>query len=99
MLAAMQFHAAPPAQPKTTIRIRVRLFAQYGELAGTDVATVELPSDGTVADAVAAVRAQAANGSLIPQRPLAAVNLTHVLPDHRLADGDELALFPPLAGG
>lgn len=94
----MQFHAATAA-PRTSIRVRVRLFAQYAELVGSDLATVELPPDATVADAVSALRRHVANGHLLPQRPLAARNLAHVLPDQRLADGDELALLPPLAGG
>jgi molybdopterin converting factor small subunit len=94
----MQFHAAPAAPP-TTIRVRVRLFAQYAELVGSDLAAVDLPPNATVADAVSALRRQLANGHLLPPRPLAARNLAHVLPDQPLADGDELALFPPLAGG
>ena len=95
----MQFHAAPPSPPVPAIRVTVRLFARYAELVGADAVAVELPRDATVADAVAAVRRQAKNGPQLPERPLAALHLTHVLPDQRLSDGDELALLPPLAGG
>jgi molybdopterin converting factor small subunit len=38
-------------------------------------------------------------GEQIPPRPLCAVNLTHAGLDTRLAEGDEVALLPPLAGG
>lgn len=95
----MQFRVASAAKPSATIRVTVRLFAQYAELVGADAVPLELPPGATVADAVLAVRRQGANGLQLPQRPLAAVNLAHVLPDHPLTDGDELALLPPLAGG
>ena len=95
----MQFPAASLPEPGTTIQVTVRLFAQYAELVGADAATVELPSGATVADAVAAVRRQLKNGRKLPARPLAAVNLAHVLPDQPLSHGDQVALLPPLAGG
>ncbi len=95
----MQFRVTSPTETVTTIRVTVRLFAQYAELIGTDAVAVELPPGGTVADAVAAVRRQAKHGQKLPERPLAALHLTHVLPDQRLSDGDQLALLPPLAGG
>lgn len=77
----------------------MKLFAQYAELVGTPSVELDLPEGATVADAVAALRRHSANAALLPQRPLAALNLEHVLPGRRLADGDELALLPPLAGG
>jgi molybdopterin synthase catalytic subunit len=95
----MQFRVAPQTDPTTAITVTVRLFAQYAELAGTETITVELPQGAAVADAVAAVRRQVRNGQKLPARPLAAVNLAHVLPDQPLADGDQVALLPPLAGG
>jgi molybdopterin synthase catalytic subunit len=95
----MQFRLAPQTDPSTAIKVTVRLFAQYAELAGTETLTIELPPGANVGDAVAAVRRQVKDGQRLPTRPLAAVNLAHVLPDHRLADGDQVALLPPLAGG
>lgn len=95
----MEFRVASPAASGTAIRVTVRLFAQYAELTGSNAVALELPAGATVADAVAAVRRQATNGEQLPTRPLAAVNLAHVLSDRRLSDGDELALLPPLAGG
>jgi len=97
----MQFHAASSAPSASPARIRVtlKLFAQYGELAGVQQLELELPPDATVADAVAALKQQVPAATGLPERPLAARNLTHVLPTQRLTDGDELALLPPLAGG
>ncbi len=81
------------------VSVRCRLFARYAEVVGVHDLTLDLPRGATVADAVACVRNRVHNGHLIPVRPLAAVNHAHVLPDHVLAEGDELALLPPLAGG
>lgn len=94
----MQFRAASPAPPAGAIRVTVRLFAQYAELMGTDAVAVELPPGATVGDAIAAVRRQG-RGDRLPARPMAALNLAHVLSSQRLSDGDQLALLPPLAGG
>lgn len=95
----MQFRTAAPPTAHPTIRVKMRLFAQYAELLGIQQWDVELPEGATVADAVSALRRQMPAAAQLPQRPLAARNLTHVLPTQRLADGDELALLPPLAGG
>lgn len=81
------------------MRVRVRLFAALVEAAGTDVLDLELPAGATVRAAleaaggrVPAVRRYA--GSL-----LAAVNMEYVALAHPLADGDEVALIPPVSGG
>ncbi len=95
----MQFRVAAPPTSPTTIRVTMKLFAQYAELLGAQRVDLELPEGATVADAVAALRRQAPGGSQLPERPLAALNLVHVLPNQRLSDRDELALLPPLAGG
>ena len=89
----------PTATTPGTMTVGVRLFARYSEVSGTEHVSLLLPVGATVADAVDEVRARIPNGNLLPQRPLTAVNLEHVRGDHRLSDGDELALLPPLAGG
>lgn len=95
----MHFRPAVSAPPDATIHVTLKLFAQYAELLGAAAIPLELPRGATAADAIAAVRRTSTNGHLLPERPLVAVNLAHVLPDQRLTDGDELALLPPLAGG
>ena len=87
------------ANANGTIAVRIRLFARYSEVTDTESVSLQLPAGATVADAVGQLRAQIPNGGLLPKRPLAAVNLEHVLADRELQDGDELALLPPLAGG
>lgn len=82
----------------TALRVRCRLFGRYAELAGVAELDLTLPRGATVARVVDTVRARVAPGA-IPLRPMVAVNLEHALADRRLADGDEVALLPPLAGG
>ena len=79
--------------------MRCLFFARYAELIGTDATDLAFEGDATVADAVRTLRATVPNGSTLPERPLVAVNRVHALYDRQLADGDEVALLPPLAGG
>ena len=60
---------------------------------------MELAEPATVGDAVKLLRKRVPNGRLLPEQPLVAVNLEHVLAETPLREGDELALLPPLAGG
>ena len=80
------------------MQVRVLLFAQYRDAAGTDQLTFELPPGSTAADAVAHLRATAA-GPLIPEKPVVALNMTYASLADVLNEGDELALLPPVAGG
>ena len=82
-----------------SLTVRCRLLARYAEIAGQEEVTLELPRPSTVLDAVRFLRARIPNGSLLPERPLVAVNLEHALATAQLNDGDELALLPPIAGG
>ena len=91
----------PLDRPATggTLTIHCRLLARYEEVVGQGEVTLELPRPSTVLDAVRFLRARVPNGSLLPERPLVAVNLEHALPSATLNDGDEMALLPPIAGG
>jgi molybdopterin converting factor small subunit len=81
------------------IEVHCRLFARYAELVGTDRTTLRLLPAATVADAVRELRERLPGGKALPERPLVAVNQAHARATQPLADGDELALLPPLAGG
>jgi molybdopterin converting factor small subunit len=87
-----------PAPITQIVNVRVLLFASYADRLGLDSVRVALPALATVADALEHVRSLP-GGERIPPRPLCAVNLAHARLDTRLAEGDEVALLPPLAGG
>jgi MoaE-MoaD fusion protein len=81
------------------MRVTVRLFARQRELAGWRLRTLELPDSATVAQAWDRLLAELP--ALEPGRESVrfARNTTYVDGDVRLADGDELAIIPPVAGG
>lgn len=78
--------------------IRVRLFARYAELLGTD--SVVLPANGptTAGEVLARIRAMPGGGDL-GASTLIAINLKQAALDSRVLPGDEVAVLPPLAGG
>lgn len=80
------------------MHIAVRLFASYREAAGTGRLQLDLPLGSTARDAVEAVTAlhPVLVGSA---KALVARNLDYVESDAPLADGDEIALIPPVSGG
>ncbi|UCG85034.1 MAG: MoaD/ThiS family protein [Gemmatimonadota bacterium] len=86
-------------QSPSSISVRCRLFARYAEIVGQDEVTLSLQRDATVAQAVAVLRQSVPDGARLPEQPMVAVNQEHALAGQVLADGDEIALLPPLAGG
>ena len=83
--------------------IHVLFFARIREQLGC--ASLDVPFSDQV-NTVAALQAAltAEHGELWDEvlghdNVISAVNQTMVEPDHALADGDELAFFPPVTGG
>ena len=79
--------------------IRVLFFARYAEMVGRSDATLDVALPATVGDVVRRVRRELPGGTALPETPLAALNAAHVGLDAPVADGDEVALLPPIAGG
>jgi molybdopterin converting factor subunit 1 len=81
------------------VAVRARLFARLREQAGTDLETIELPAQSTVADVYRALRR--AHPSLEPSQDAvrAALNQEFADWDEIVADGDEVAFIPPVSGG
>jgi molybdopterin synthase catalytic subunit len=80
------------------VRVIVRLFASYREAAGVGHIPLELADGATARDAIRAVLRQhplVAEGRQL----VIARNREYVGVDAPLADGDELALIPPVSGG
>ena len=79
--------------------VTVRLFAGLREHAGAGTVARRLGGGATVADAIAQLRAGALAGLPDNAPFVAAVAREYVREDHPLAEGDELALVPPVSGG
>jgi molybdopterin synthase catalytic subunit len=81
------------------VKVRVRLFASFAEIAGFRERELDVPEGATAGDVLAILR----RGPLVvlPERsrPLLAVNRHHVAPDQPVVSGDEIAIFPPVSGG
>ncbi|MEO8430209.1 MAG: MoaD/ThiS family protein [Acidobacteriota bacterium] len=79
--------------------IRLLFFASFRDVAGRDGEERDIPA-GTLVSAlwrelVGEMPALARTGAMPP----AAVNCEYTSPDTVLADGDEVAFLPPVAGG
>ncbi len=74
------------------MKVKIKLFATLRQF-GPDEQEVILPDGATVQDAITLIN--------LPERIplLKIVNGEHRPPAYSLKDGDELALFPPIAGG
>jgi molybdopterin synthase sulfur carrier subunit len=82
--------------------IRVRYFASLREAVGTDEETLPPEQAGTVAEIRARLRERGGAWAETlddRRRVIAAVNQQMARPDTAVADGDELAFFPPVTGG
>jgi MoaE-MoaD fusion protein len=81
------------------VRVRVRLFAVQRELAGTREVPLDLPEPATVDDAWMAL--VALHPALAPGRASVrfARNGAYADAATALADGDEVAMIPPVSGG
>ncbi len=76
------------------MNVSVRLFAALRERAGTSALDLELPDGARVRDALARLAELAPGTSLVM-----AINREYADADALLAEGDELALIPPVSGG
>lgn len=83
--------------------VQVLYFASLRERAGRSEEQLALPPGvATVAALAAWLRARDAAGAAAfanPQLVRAAVNQDYAAPDTPVADGDEVAFFPPVTGG
>ncbi len=80
------------------MRVVVRLFASYREAAGVGRMELDVPAGSTVKDVIYRILRDhplVAEGRQV----VIARNQEYVTPDETLADGDEVALIPPVSGG
>jgi molybdopterin synthase catalytic subunit len=81
------------------VHVTVLYFAILRERARLERETLELAAGDDVAAARAAIAARHPELAPLLSRVQAAVNRTMASDGHALAEGDELALIPPVAGG
>ena len=83
--------------------MKILYFAWLKEKTGVSAEDVALPDGGAdVADLIAVLKARGsgfAEAFAVDAVVRVAVNQEHVGLDHRLADTDEVAFFPPVTGG
>jgi molybdopterin synthase catalytic subunit len=82
---------------QATILVRVRCFAAVREALGADVVEVRLPMGATLRHLRDRLLADAP--ALAPVPVAYARNRDYATADTMLADGDEVALIPPISGG
>lgn len=81
------------------MKISVLYFAVFRERIGRDEDVIELRDGATVKDAIDALAAQHPAIAALRGKFRCAVNQAFTTDDRELADRDELALIPPVAGG
>ncbi len=80
--------------------VRIRLFAQLREHAGTEFLDTQLADGATVAEALRELAGRPPLDAVLDRLPVRmAVNRELAGPQARLQPGDELALLPPVSGG
>jgi MoaE-MoaD fusion protein len=81
------------------VKATVRFFAMFREQLGTGQTTIEIPEGSTAGEGFDAALADVPSLRGLAGTVMLMVNEEYVEPDHILADGDELAIIPPVSGG
>jgi molybdopterin converting factor small subunit len=81
------------------IAVTVSFVSGLGALAGTDEASIELPSDATVAVLIDALRKRFPALFPMAERAVYLVNGRRAVPETALSDGDRVLVLQILGGG
>jgi molybdopterin synthase catalytic subunit len=81
------------------VKVRVRLFGALAERAGAGEDVIDVGDGATARHVVEVIRIRHPEAAGLLGQVSLAVNLETVTPDHALAEDDEVALLPPVAGG
>ena len=79
--------------------ITVRFFATLRDRAGDEAVNLELPGETSVRQLLSRLAADYPSLDPALDSTLVAVNHEFAFQEDLLADGDEVALFPPVSGG
>ncbi|HET7451724.1 MAG TPA: molybdopterin converting factor subunit 1 [Thermoanaerobaculia bacterium] len=81
------------------MRVRLLYFASFRDAVGVDEETRQVDEGTTVAALWESLRVGVPHFARYASMPAAAVNCEYVPAGRPLADGDEVAFLPPIAGG
>ena len=81
------------------MRVSVRLFALAKQVAGRGELWLDLPEDAKVADLRRALAAACPNLEPLSTTAMVAVAAEYATDDQPIAEGDEVAVIPPVSGG
>jgi MoaE-MoaD fusion protein len=81
------------------MRVRVLVFGVLKDFLHGDSSQLDLPNGATVGTVLDHYRGLGSNHSAVWSSIAVAVNRQYVTAEHLLADGDEIALLPPVSGG
>lgn len=81
------------------IQITVRFFGECKQLAGVERLCLDLPDASSVQAVLTTLYERYSSLTKLADRLLVAVNEQYALPDTLLAEGDTVAIFPPVSGG
>jgi molybdopterin converting factor subunit 1 len=94
--------SSSPTTAATALRVKTLYFHTLRDLTGIEAETLELPAGSTIADLILAagtrhprLSASLGSGGWL----MIARNHEFARRDEALADGDEVALMPPVSGG
>jgi len=80
------------------LKVLVRMFAAYREMAGISEIEIDMPACSTVKDLVENIGGRY-TGLPSKEYMVVAVNYQYAEHDLSLSDGDEVAFIPPVSGG
>jgi molybdopterin synthase catalytic subunit len=81
------------------MNVRLLFFASLKDIVGARELRLELPADATVSDLLSRLEVSYPRLKDYRQVVLTAINEEYVGKTARIADGDEVAIFPPVSGG
>jgi molybdopterin converting factor small subunit len=81
------------------VKVKIQFYSYFKELAGRNEFLIDLESNATIADLLDAAGREFPALAGMRNSTLVAVGVDYQPRDHRLREGDEVALFPPVQGG